>query len=390
MAAILKHWREAATLILVAKTKATAAPLLSNVTKSECQLEKSLFNYKLLMLKRSRKSTFMPNLYVFPGGTADDADFAADWLDVFKKSCDTDKLFSFLKTGGVGPYMFSRSRAPEFQHIPGELAFRICAIRETFEESGVLLVRDATRKVTPNESDQTLASVSNFSKDELQKWRQRVDKDPKEFLRLCKELKVVPDVWSLYEWSNWLTPLSMSVGKRSGRRYDTAFYICVLDHIPDAVQDNKETVHAQWASPDSLIADHFNEESFIAPPQVYELLRLFNFQDADKLHQFSVERTSKRVNRYFPVQVNCTDGVAILYPGDEWYPENPDFEGEKETMVYNGTVEEASKVCKRRNRHHPIKPENVNPTDCNIVMTDGHVSPITDPSVIQGVIQAKL
>ena len=257
MATILKHWREAATLVLVAKSKSKILSALQNATTSKItQPEKSLFNYEILMLRRSTKSTFMPNLYVFPGGTADNADFSSEWLDIFRNVCDTNRLFEFVKTGGEGPYMFSRSRPEEFEHIPSELAFRICAIRETFEESGVLLVRDSKRakSASSNESDETLGSVAKLDENVTMEWRKRVDKDPKEFIVMCKELNVVPDVWSLYEWSNWLTPVVTKAGNttRGRRRYDTAFYICVLDHVPDAVQDNKETVHAQVYSNDEI------------------------------------------------------------------------------------------------------------------------------------------
>jgi nucleoside diphosphate-linked moiety X motif protein 19 len=52
MATILKHWREAATLIIAARSK--------NITNK--------FNYDILMMKRSGKSKFMPSVHVFPGG----------------------------------------------------------------------------------------------------------------------------------------------------------------------------------------------------------------------------------------------------------------------------------------------------------------------------------
>ena len=65
-----KAWRDAATVILTAKNAL-------GVTSSP-------FDYSVLMLKRSSKSKFMPNAYVFPGGVLSPADTSSGWLDLFR------------------------------------------------------------------------------------------------------------------------------------------------------------------------------------------------------------------------------------------------------------------------------------------------------------------
>lgn len=251
MAGVLKHWREAATLLLVAKCKKIVpSPAHGTMQLQEMDSELTNYNYKILMLKRSTKSKFMPNVYVFPGGIAENADFSAEWLNLFRKFGDSENrdLLKSLTQAGEGPLMFSRQRSPEFEHIPSELAFRICAIRETFEESGVLIARafgDKSRLSTDFPHTPICGTSFPLRTEETDEWRKRVDKNPDEFIRMCQTLNIIPDVWSLSEWSNWLTPSTMSMGKRSGRRYDTAFFLCVLDHIPDAIHDDIETVHLQ-------------------------------------------------------------------------------------------------------------------------------------------------
>lgn len=54
-----------------------------------------------------------------------------------------------------------------------------------------------------------------------------------------RELECVPDVWSLSEWSNWLTPTSFT------RRYDTLFYISFLENEPAVFLDDKEMIHSK-------------------------------------------------------------------------------------------------------------------------------------------------
>lgn len=54
-----------------------------------------------------------------------------------------------------------------------------------------------------------------------------------------RKFECVPDVWSLGEWCNWLTPASLP------RRYDTLFYICFLDKEPTVLHDEKEMTQSK-------------------------------------------------------------------------------------------------------------------------------------------------
>ena len=63
----------------------------------------------------------------------------------------------------------------------------------------------------------------------------RCGKDGSAFIDLCVETGLCPDVWSLYEWSNWLTPISVG-----HKRFDTMFYICCLEKQPKVVLDYTE------------------------------------------------------------------------------------------------------------------------------------------------------
>ncbi len=70
------EWSEASTLILIAKYNKT----VNNDNK---------YNYRVLMAKRSTKSSYMSNAFVFPGGKLDFDDFNKRWLEVF----DDNKTF---------------------------------------------------------------------------------------------------------------------------------------------------------------------------------------------------------------------------------------------------------------------------------------------------------
>lgn len=217
----LRHWREAATLLLAAGRPGPPP-----------RSPPGPFDYELLLLQRSPRSGFMPGAHVFPGGLAEAADFSAEWLGLLPAA-------PLCGLRPVRPPPPGSSRAPLFatdrtrlgSPLPGEVAFRICAIRETFEEAGILLLVPGRGPAPPLPAERWPPAA------ELSEWRRRVQRDPRCFLQLCRRLGCAPDIWALQEWSNWLTPVS----RAGGRRYDTAFYLCCLQQRPPhASQDDQE------------------------------------------------------------------------------------------------------------------------------------------------------
>lgn len=227
MAAALKHWRESASLIISSKRLARnpRPGFINKLLKSEAAVadEEVL---RLLLLKRSAGNSFMPNVYVFPGGMVDNTDFSQDWLEVLG---GRSSLLETFTRPQPGPPIFSRPRETELSHVPGNVALRITAIRETFEESGILLAKPASDLVDKDTffTRPSFATVCIVPEATSSKWRKSIMSDPSQFLVMCKELGMVPDVWSLYEWSNWLTPTSID------KRHDTAFFMSCIDEAPD-------------------------------------------------------------------------------------------------------------------------------------------------------------
>lgn len=277
----LKHWKEAATVILAAGTKYKRSveslwretPALGSDLPNQNPLLKPAFDYEVLLLKRSGKSGFMPNAYVFPGGLVDPSDFSSEWLEVFK-------AFRHLPQFGIAtvkqpretrPPIFATDRKQLGSPIPGDVAFRICAVRETFEESGVLLVVPSEKADTlstdhhagVNDTSDNCATrlaltalSDRWDKSLIAEWRSLVLENPCNFILMCRELECLPNIWALHEWGNWLTPTG---GSPQQRRYDTAFYLCCLKDIPDTLQDQKEiqlykvTCVFQSISPHALV-----------------------------------------------------------------------------------------------------------------------------------------
>lgn len=225
-------WKQAATLILGKNLPATPKP---NFT---WKVDKRL---QLLYVKRVLKKTdsFSENV-VFPGGTIDFADHSPLWWPLFKAVAEIfDEtnprkfLFDSLASNLHLPIYSTEAKQLSDESLPLHVSFRICAIRETFEETGLLLCVNFNQleKLNIKNRNRHAVQVSIFPPPGREKWRSMVHDDANKFLELCTEMNCVPDVWSLHEWSNWLTPPVIP------KRFDTVFYVTTLDHSDDISAD---------------------------------------------------------------------------------------------------------------------------------------------------------
>ncbi|KAM9302220.1 acyl-coenzyme A diphosphatase NUDT19-like [Gastrophryne carolinensis] len=333
----LRHWREAATLILAAGTQHGNIVLkMANQGAQKGVPKKSMFDYSVLLLKRSQNSGFMPNAFVFPGGTVEFSDFSNDWMKVFERHIQKPNfgLGVVKQPPGTRPPMFVTDRTQFGSLIPGDVGFRICAIRETFEESGILLVVPEGSGLDAN---QNFMHAYEQNEEKITKWREEVQNNPLMFIEMCRELRCVPNIWALHEWGNWLTP----VMSNKGRRFDTAFYICCLPKKPTTADDQKEVTSFKWWTPQEAIDEYLSQRSFIAAPQFYELCRLCHFNSIEELHRFSSNRALEGCERWMPVRLDADDGLIHTMPGDDLYPECPDITGESEQKYcINKTIQD--------------------------------------------------
>ncbi|NXC45770.1 NUD19 protein, partial [Penelope pileata] len=132
----------------------------------------------------------------------------------------------------------------------------------------------------------------------------------------------------------------------------------------------------QWSSPPEAIELLESQEIWLAPPQFYELCRLCNFSSLRELHKFSSDRALEGCECWMPVILTASDGYIQLLPGDELYPEDPDYTGEKKiTMSTEKTVED---LMREGTIFHRIVTKNINSLAVyvNIPATYKHVNPL--------------
>nr|XP_006817976.1 PREDICTED: nucleoside diphosphate-linked moiety X motif 19, mitochondrial-like [Saccoglossus kowalevskii] len=313
MAAVKKPWREAATVIIAARSSD-----VSNYQRiSSNDFHSDQDGFKILMMKRHSKSSSFPDAYVFPGGTIDKSDFGDEWMELYDNAGLTPSLKPLLDIGGKRPEIMSTIRS---SRVPNEIAFRICAMREAFEESGLLIVKPLSPGICNcgnrlTEWSEIKQFVENIGRIKLLKWRHRIHNNASEFIDLCKQLTCVPNVWALCEWNVWLTPATIST------RFDTVFFLCCLDEIPGVklLPDDKEIVKFTWLTPRNTVKLSSSKKITLAGPQKYELLRLLNFQTFHELLQFNNGRWNKGMERCFPIPVKALDGMFFVFPGNYIY-----------------------------------------------------------------------
>ncbi|KAM6430217.1 acyl-coenzyme A diphosphatase NUDT19 [Liasis olivaceus] len=359
-----RPWREAATLLLAAGGGQRARP--------------AAFDYQVLLLRRSAASAFMPDAHVFPGGVADATDFSPAWREL-------------LPAGprcGLGAEPPARAplfaaRRPELggAALPGDVALRICAIRETFEESGLLLLAPAGERAARADGPARLLPAERLPPPaELAAWRRRVQRQPGSFLQLCRRLGCAPHLRALHEWDNWLTPVGRA--GPGGRRYDTAFYLCCClgqgqgQGPPAASQDQREVTACRWSTPSEAVELFNSQDIWIASPQFYELCRLCHFSSLHDLERFGSQRALEGCERWMPVVLTASDGHMLLLPGDDLYPKDPDFTGErKPVLTTNKKIEELMEEAKSLHRIVTRSLNNVT-IHMNIEPKYKHINPV--------------
>ncbi|XP_016368910.1 nucleoside diphosphate-linked moiety X motif 19-like [Sinocyclocheilus rhinocerous] len=355
----LKHWREAATVILAAglRRAQSADSLKTGLEKVTRIAHKSAFDYQVLLLKRSGNSGFMPNAYVFPGGLVDASDFSSEWQEVFKS-------FTKVPYYGIGvakqppetrPPIFATDRAQLGSPIPGDVAFRICAVRETFEESGVLLavpkheesgIRVRTDDARDSDPQPTLTTLSRlWDRDVLSKWRSLVISDSANFIKMCKEIQTKFQPFCKY--------IQMVL--------------------------NSWEIHclvSQWSSPSEVLHSYKSKEIWIAPPQFYELGRMRRFPALRDLHHFAWQRSLDGCEQWLPILLVAPDCFASILPGDGLYPEKVDPSGRSGgVMKTEKSLEELQRDSANLHRIVSQDPYSIT-VQMNITPKYNHLSPL--------------
>ena len=227
--------------------------------------------FSVLMLERHGSIAF-PGAHVFPGGVVDRADAHAP--------------------GAVLPAAQRWARADEGDCPPDALVYWVAALRELFEEVGILL---ASRDGCPLEGPLPPA---------LAALRTRVlAGEP--FGDVLAGAGVVPATERLFSFARWITPVA------NPRRWDTRFLVAHAPVDQEAVVDGTETVSCRWLTPRAALAEYEAGRIMLIPPTVRSLDDLARFPSVDAVLTDAAARVVRAVT---PEIVPGGAEPAIRYP----------------------------------------------------------------------------
>lgn len=224
------------------------------------------------MLTRVREMAFAAGMTVFPGGRVDDADadlpFVDGTLDGLADRFGCDDTLARALVGA--------------------------AVRETFEETGVLLT---------------------VPRPDLAEARGDVEAGRVAFGDLLRSHHLHIDASGVQAWSRWVTPPGET------RRYDTRFFVAALPDGAHAQDVTSESLHASWVSVAGALADARSGLRRLLPPTIMTLASLESFTSvADVLAaaparslaairpEITVDQESGTITAALP------DGTSVVMP----------------------------------------------------------------------------
>lgn len=225
--------------------------------------------FEVFMLRRSEASHFVPDAYVFPGGTLDASDISDE---------------AFERTRGIGEQalrgQFRAQPAPSLSSPPDSPTQResagllVAAVRELFEEAGVLLACDASGKPLPDRAFEPVRAQLHEARAEVQSGRQRFDE-------LLAALDVYANAGALQLFSQWITPPVYP------RRYNAHFFVAEADADQAASADKFETHDGVWIAPEAALEHSSRGEFTMVYPTIKHVERLAQFKSTGALLEFA-------------------------------------------------------------------------------------------------------
>lgn len=225
--------------------------------------------FQVLMVKRHHQIDFASGALVFPGGKTHAGDLDPAWAE----------------------------------HCSGWAAFdeeqrmlRIGAIREAFEEAGVLLAE--------HHDGRHFADACDLSV------REAVDRGETAFLDVVRDLGVRLRLDALTVFARWITPVMMP------KRFDTWFYAVRAPADQVAACDGRETVDAEWIAPDEVLRLAAAGERTVIFPTRMNVQLLAEARSAEDCVARAEGRTLVTV---LPQMESRPDGRFLVLPSDAGY-----------------------------------------------------------------------
>lgn len=241
---------------------------------------------EVFMERRHLETDFVGGAYVFPGGRVDAADSLPDSL------CrGLDDAQASAKLGLT----------------EGGLSFWVAAVRECFEEAGVLFAYDRSGELIDLHDERAAASYAGH--------RDALNRNELTLGTLAELEGLVLATDRIAYWSHWITPEGMP------RRYDTRFFVAEMLPRQTAVHDDGELTSSAWVRPAEAIERALAHEWMIILPTLKNLDQLARFPSAKAAVEAAQAQTE--VTCIVPRVLERDGHARVVLPGDDGYDEAP-------------------------------------------------------------------
>jgi len=230
---------------------------------------------EVFMMVRHYEIDFNSGALVFPGGSVDAGDH---------EICGKLELYS----GGEGLDRTARS-------------FRIAAIRETFEESGILLAKP--RGSTPLVDARRAGEIEALHRTALCEGKTT-------FLKVLTDNGMLLTLDELVPYAHWITPEGMP------KRFDTWFFLTAAPPEQVGAHDGKESTDSIWISPREALAGGESGRFKLPFPTTRNLIKLGKHGTVKSA--LGEARQSKIVT-VMPVMTKLNGGRQLRIPADAGY-----------------------------------------------------------------------
>ena len=255
---------------------ASADPVapVSKLAATVLLLREGTQGMEVFMVVRHQQIDFASGALVFPGGK--------------------------LAAGDSDPRVLARCTGVE-DLSPEQIALRVGAIREAFEECGVLLAR--------RRGDAALVGP-DLLETLGPRYRQALDRGEIGIAQMLEAEDLVLDCAALVPFAHWITPSFMP------KRFDTYFYLAVAPPEQIALHDGREMVDSVWLRPADAITQAAAGTRTIVPATLLNVEKLgFSTLVSDAL---AAARAAPVVTVQ-PQVVQRTDGMWLQIPAEAGY-----------------------------------------------------------------------
>ncbi|HWI80004.1 MAG TPA: NUDIX hydrolase [Ramlibacter sp.] len=229
---------------------------------------------EVFLLKRHGLSEVLGGVYVFPGGKVDPEDAVLDLpahLDLPPQT------------------LHAALGEPELDLLEAT-ALHVAALREAFEETGVLYAQGAG------------ARQAALAWDLLRQGRS--------FDEVLQAMSLRLEASRLQPWSRWITPV---IGAVARKRFDTRFFLAAVPEGQQARHDDHEATESVWLTPRKALQQYWEGSIALAPPQILSLAHLSRHASIAS----ALAEARRRLPPTIRPELFEEDGTRVVcYPGD--------------------------------------------------------------------------